>query len=343
MNNLLKRYWYVIAESHELKKNQVLARQLLDEWLVVFRGKDHKPCVMRDKCLHRCARLSKGQVLDGLLTCPYHGWVYNGNGQIESIPAHFGKAVTVADNPSHAFACIEQNGYIYACLSKEPITVQPTAMPSEQHPTYKKIRLKNAFNNTLTNCVENFIDIPHTAFVHKGIFRGKRNERITAQVTRDSGHIQIDYFNEKSNLGSFSFILNPHKKNIFHQDNFYAPNLTHVIYRLDKKWEYTITSQTVPMTAEKSMVYTEICYDFGKWMALPFMPWLIKRQAQRVINQDVEILNQQMDVIQKYGQKFCATSADLIHTWTSEIIDALSAGVEPNTLCKQQQEIEFWV
>lgn len=343
MNNLLKQYWYIIAESRDLKKNQILARQLLDEWLVMFRGQDNKPCVMRDKCLHRCARLSKGQVLDGLLTCPYHGWVYNGNGQLVSVPAHFGRKLAENGAQSHAFPCIEQDGYIYVSLSHTPATSLPPRMFATNNPQSKKIRLVNKINNSLVNCVENFIDIPHTAFVHKGIFRNKRNQKVTASVTRENGHLQINYQNESNNLGSFSWLLNPKGKAIFHQDNFYAPNITHVIYRLEKQWEYTITSQTIPVTSDKSIIYTEINYHFGAWTRLPFMPWLIRRQAQRVIDQDVDILNQQMEVIQKYGQQFCATSADLIHTLTSEIIEALSRGQDLASLPNQQQEIVFWV
>ncbi|MCS5710315.1 Rieske 2Fe-2S domain-containing protein [Candidatus Berkiella aquae] len=343
MNSLLQHYWYIVAESSELTADKVLARQILDEWLVVFRGEDNKPCVMRDKCLHRCARLSKGEVSKGLLTCPYHGWVYNGKGQLVSVPAHFGQRKEEVMNVSHAFACIEQEGYIYVCLSNKPLASKPYAMPQFNNGRYKKVRLVNVFNNTLANCVENFIDIPHTAFVHQGIFRKKANEQIKAKVKRENGHIQIDYENEKNNLGSFSWLLNPKKKVIFHQDNYYAPNITHVIYRLTGKWEYRITSQTVPITNETSIVYTEICYDFGLWNYHPFTKWLIKRQAQKVIDQDMNILNDQMTVIKKYGQKFSTTSADLIHHYTSEIIDALNNGLEPQMLPDQEKEITFWV
>ncbi len=342
MNNLLKKYWYIIAESKELKPNQVLARQILDEWLVLFRGADNKPCVMRDKCLHRCARLSKGHVIDGLLTCPYHGWVYNGNGQLVSVPTHFEKQKKDVMNISHAFHCMEQEGYIYVCLDDNP-QMNPFSMPSFRKPQYKSIRLVNHFNNTLANCVENFIDIPHTAYVHKGIFRNKQNEKIKAKVKRENGHIQIDYENEKNNLGSFSYLLNPKKQPIFHQDNFYAPNITHVIYKLEGKWEYIITSQSIPVTAEKTIVYTELAYDFGIWNYLPLTKWIIRRQGQKVINQDINILNDQMEVIKKYGQQFAHTSADLIHSYTSEIIDALMNGQEPALLPNQEKEIAFWV
>ena len=38
-------------------------------------------------CPHRLVPLSAGTVVDGLLTCPYHGWQYDGEGRCVTIPA----------------------------------------------------------------------------------------------------------------------------------------------------------------------------------------------------------------------------------------------------------------
>ncbi len=340
----LKKYWYIIAETGKLKKGKVISQTICGEALVAFRGTDGQVCVMPDRCLHRCAKLSKGTVKSGLLSCPYHGWVYNGKGQVVSIPAHFGKDVPLPKK-SHAYPVLEQEGYIYVCLdAKEGMAMaKPFNMPEMSNPQFKRVRLVNHFDNTLANCVENFIDIPHTAYVHKGIFRKVRSEKINAQVSRQKGHVKIDYENEADNLGSFSWLLNPNKNPVFHQDNFYAPNITHVIYRLEGAWCYTITSQSVPVSETQTTVYTELCYDFGKLNYMPLTKWLIKRQAQKVIAQDVDILNQQMQVINQFGENFWNTSADIIHESVSQIIQTLREGKSVQTLPDLQRDITFWV
>ncbi len=65
-----RAYWYVVATSDELKPGKVLGRKVLDEWLAVFRGPEGRAAVLRDRCRHRHAPLSKGTVSRGRLRCP---------------------------------------------------------------------------------------------------------------------------------------------------------------------------------------------------------------------------------------------------------------------------------
>lgn len=38
-----KDFWYILAESHELKKDQLKARELFNDWLVLFRDQNGMP------------------------------------------------------------------------------------------------------------------------------------------------------------------------------------------------------------------------------------------------------------------------------------------------------------
>lgn len=339
MTSHLKNFWYIIAESHELQANTVLSRQICDELLVCYRDENGQPTVLADRCLHRCGRLSAGTVNNGRLTCPYHGWTYDGQGKVVAIPSLGNSTNNSLKAPTYPTR--EQDGYIYVRLFNSGDEIQPFAMPYYGKQGWKNIRLQNRFNNNLVNCIENFIDIPHTAFVHTGIFRTNNNEAITAQIKQSNGQVHVTYHNEQRNLGSFNWFLNRKGETISHTDSFYMPNITHVCYALDSQWQYVITSQAVPVTSNQTLVYTEISYHFGWWT--PWVKWLVKRQAQKVINQDIHILNQQMDVIKKYGDHFYDTPADKIHYFVSEIHRLLKEGQDPRLLPMQQQEIIFFV
>jgi phenylpropionate dioxygenase-like ring-hydroxylating dioxygenase large terminal subunit len=157
----LARYWFVVAESRELPPDKVLARQILAELLALFRDAGGAPVVLQDRCLHRAGPLSAGHVRNGQLTCPYHGWTYDGEGRVVSIPAE--------TRPQHDICAIryeacERDGYIYARLA--PGNGMPFAMPRWHEPCWASVRLQNRFKGALADCVENFIDIPHTVFVH---------------------------------------------------------------------------------------------------------------------------------------------------------------------------------
>ncbi|HEY9882197.1 MAG TPA: Rieske 2Fe-2S domain-containing protein, partial [Thermosynechococcaceae cyanobacterium] len=72
--------WHPVARSEDVQKGALLPVHLLEEDLVLWRSSDQLHAC-RDLCAHRGTRLSIGQVTDGTLVCPYHGWAYNGEGQ----------------------------------------------------------------------------------------------------------------------------------------------------------------------------------------------------------------------------------------------------------------------
>jgi len=332
-------YWYVVAQSSELGRDRVLARRVLDERLACFRAGDGTAVALRDRCLHRNAPLSAGTVSDGRLACPYHGWTYDGSGRVVAIPAL--GATRLPAHCSPPYPVIEQDGFVYVRLAREPArATAPFAMPHWREAGWTNLRLVNRFANTVANCVENFIDIPHTAFVHRGIFRSSRDERLTATVRREGGVVSVAYRNERANLGTWRWFLNPGAREIRHTDNFHAPNVTQVIYEIGAK-TFIITSQSVPVDEGETLVYTDLTYRFGPWntLAAPF----VRRHGQRIIDQDVEILRAQGENIARYGAQFRDTPADFIHRMVDSVRDAVGRGEDPGALPAVTHEIEFRV
>ena len=333
-------FWYIVAESHELKINEVIGRSLLGEWLAVWRNSAGKVTALQDKCLHRTAQLSRGHVQNNQLQCPYHGWTYKETGEVVNIPSM---------SPDHkplskcakSYEVIEQEGYIYVRLSNALPLIKPFSMPCHKEKGYTTIRLQNLFKNNVTNCAENFVDIPHTTFVHPKIFRDAKHEKFGAHIVREDGRVKVTYKNEKKNFGWFSWFLNPTGDEIGHTDEFFMPNVTSVHYRFSGKNHFIITSQSVPVNEHETLVYTDLTYNYGIW-TLPSRP-LVRWQAQTIIDQDVEILNNQMETIKKYGAHFQNSPADIIHTWIESIQNELAEGRDPKELPRKETEIEFWV
>ncbi len=335
----LKNFWYIIAESSELSICKPLSRQLFGEHLVIYRGEDGKPIILPDRCLHRCGKLSKGHVSNGKLQCPYHGWEYGMNGKVVKMPSEGDhKNIALCHKPYNS---LEQDGYIYTCLEHHSDIQRPYSMPFFQQKGWKNIRLQHLFNSDVTNCVENFIDVPHTAFVHTGIFRKTEGRPIKVLIQRRNGTVTIDYLNESSNLGSMSWFLNPTKGKVVHIDHFIMPNITHVVYRLPSGWEYLITSQSIPLNDNSTLVYTDITYNFGIWTQLA--AWIVKRKAQKVIAQDMEVLRDQNEVIHRGNNQFINMPCDMIHVMISEIREALEKELDPMALPERKKEIIFYV
>ncbi len=336
-------FWYVVCESHELGAKSVLSRQVLDEALVVLRGEDGHPVVFRDRCMHRAGKLSKGHMCEpGQLQCPYHGWTYDSAGELVAVPAEGEGFERRASRRLQRFSSTEADGYVYVRLSDRPSAQErPFAMPKYQAPGWRRVRLQNRFRNTVTNCVENFIDIPHTVFVHPGIFRTARRQHIQATVTRRQGVVHVDYRGETDNVGWFRRFLNPTGAQIEHTDSFYMPNVTSVYYRFGPRREFFITSQCIPVSGDETLVYTELAYFFGRWT--PFAGPIVRYQGQSVIDQDIVALGDQMDVIDRYGGQFANTDADTIHVYVESIQKVLDEDGDVLGMREKTAEIGFWV
>ncbi|MGL5080368.1 MAG: Rieske 2Fe-2S domain-containing protein [Microcoleaceae cyanobacterium] len=335
-------FWYVVAESRQLKPNVALSRTVLNEWLVVFRGKDGQPVVLRDRCIHRNSRLSGGIVQEGNLHCPYHGWVYNQKGQVIVVPSEGENPKNLAQHCTQYYETQEQDGYVYVRLALNPIDkFHPFKMPHYGELNWETVRVINRFQNTLTNCIENFIDIPHTVSVHPGIFRKPCQQRLEMTVTRRQGSVIAEYQNESRNLGWYTKFLNSQKQEVRHIDQFLMPNVTNVEYDISKNRQLFITSQSIPETENSTLVYTDVTYNYGIWnkIARPFVHWT----AQKIIRQDINILNIQKQVIDKYGTHFTHTPADTIHVFVESIFRALVQGKDPEELSEQSAQISFWV
>jgi phenylpropionate dioxygenase-like ring-hydroxylating dioxygenase large terminal subunit len=335
-------FWYIVAESRELKPGLVLSRKVLGEWLAVFRDSERKPVVLRDRCPHRNSRLSLGRLENGCLRCRYHGWLFEGQGRVVEVPSEGPEFEPGSGRQARSYEVCEVDDYVYVRLIPDPsLDSKPFVMPNYKKSGFRTVRLTNRFHNNVTNCVENFIDVPHTVFVHPGIFRRRRAQRIDATVCRDKGSVLVSYRNEDTNLGWFSWFLNRSGQRIVHSDSFHMPNVTSVEYIFGPGRRLTITSQSVPLEDDETLVYTDLTYNYGIWTAFagPILRW----QAQIVIDQDIVALGQQMEVIKKYGQEFANTRADVIHVLVESIRSELAKGGDPRRLPRTSAEFSFWV
>ena len=334
-------FWYVVALSEHLKPNTVLERTVLGEWLAVFRGEDGKPVALRDRCMHRNSRLSKGKVCQGTLQCPYHGWVYDKTGKVVAVPAEGEDFKATHARRTKHYDTREQDGYVYVRLAEPSEEFEPFQMPYYGKPGWETVRVINRFRNNVTNCAENFIDIPHTASVHPGVFRTSRKQKLEMTVERRDGSVFAEYRNETTNLGWYTRFLNRKGYEIRHTDSFHMPNVTSVEYDMATKRRLFITSQSIPEAEDSTLVYTDVTFNYGIWnkIARPFVRWT----AQYIIRQDVEALGIQQEVIEKYGTQFANTPADTIHVLVESIRSKIEAGEDPRTLLDKSVQVTFWV
>ena len=199
------------------------------------------------------------------------------------------------------------------------------------------------FDGDVTDLVENFMDVPHTAFVHAGWFRSKSAaKRAEATVERTRDAVLVEYFQPGDSIGFTKWLLNPDGKPMTHTDRFFMPNVTRVDYMWGERRGLVISSQITPVTPTQAQVYTAITFRFG--MFNPIARMLLPAYTRIVIDQDVRIMANQTRNIGRFGtRRFHSTEADTIHESIESLRDYARGGEVGPAPEPFSTRIAFWM
>ena len=344
-SGLLKESWYAACLSDELGPKRPLGRTIMEERLVLWRDRQGQPSAKQDRCLHRNAKLSEGVVIDGCIACPYHGWTYDEQGRCVTIPSEgpHSERLPQSARLKH-YPVIERDGLIWVWMGDDSPVGLPFPMPKWQTPGWGAYYMKTPFANDVTNCVENFMDVPHTVFVHAGWFRDATQRAIRTVVERTHDSVLVTYDQPKDSIGFTGRLLNPRGLPMVHTDKFYMPNTTRVDYTFgDEQTAFIITSTCTPVAERQTLVYTLISYKMGRLLnplAALLLPWY----TRQVIQQDVEIMQIQGENLAHFGAPaFHSTPADALHVHIEALRAWAAAGGQGPRPEPTVEEMTFWV
>jgi phenylpropionate dioxygenase-like ring-hydroxylating dioxygenase large terminal subunit len=338
----LHENWYIAALAGEVTARKPLGRVIMQEPLVLFRSRKGQAVALIDRCLHRNAQLSQGALFDNCIGCPYHGWTYNTEGSCVYVPSE--GAQPNSDRSLERFATREQDGFVWVYMGtpgreseREPFRYPPI------NDGWASYTMVTRFQGDVTDLVENFMDVPHTVFVHKGWFRKPgKPKRAQATVERNEGAVLVEYFQPEDSIGFTKRILNPDGKVMTHTDRFFMPNCTRVDYAWGERRHFVITSQITPVTPTEAMVYTAITFRFGVFnhVARALLPWY----TRIVINQDVRIMAIQTENLKRFGRRrFHGTAADTIHRYIEALREYALSGEAGPPPQPTRTRITFWM
>jgi len=339
----LSAYWYVACRSRDLA-GKPLARTVLGQPLVLFRDAAGSPAALLDRCPHRNVELSLGGVEDGLLECRYHGWRFAGDGSCRLVPGLCDSA-QVRGRSATSFATRERDGFVWVWGEADsPPTNEPQPLTTTEENGYATIVRELDFPGTLHATAENALDVPHTAFLHRGLFRGSgwrkhiraavrraaarveaavAGERVLAGdpvlravVRRAADRVEAEYIGEPRPEGLVGRMLAPQGGVVEHWDRFVLPSLAQVEYRLGPENHLVVTSLCTPIDDFTTRMYAVVAFRLRFPSAL--VRAVVTPIAMRILRQDAAILRSQSATIQRFGgEQFESTEIDLLgpHIW----------------------------
>lgn len=204
---MLRRYWWPIAFSDELKGKRPKKVRLLGEDFVVFRDGSGRVGMLEPQCAHRRVSLERGRVEQDGIRCCFHGWLWNADGRCLEQPCEAPES-TFKDKVSlRAYPVQEAGGLVFVYIGPKPAPLLPKYDLLVHAEGMRYVWGLTDYCNWLQSA-EQAIDIPHLSWLHAGpypMYAGKRPK--LEMHRRDYG---INYSLEVpgvpgKNVGSFVF------------------------------------------------------------------------------------------------------------------------------------------
>lgn len=158
-----REFWYPAMASQRLADKPSAAR-VLDCELALYRDGDGRARAVLDRCIHRGAQLSLGEVKDGELACRYHGWRYAGDGACVHIPSLVAGKAVPAGMRVRGFPCVEKHGYVYVWMGDGPPRGEPAGAPDFDCFNWAQGVLE--LECSALALIENNLDWCHPTFAH---------------------------------------------------------------------------------------------------------------------------------------------------------------------------------
>lgn len=186
----LRNCWYMAGWADELGPDG-LPRTLLDLPVFFYRDAEGAPHALFDRCPHRFAPLSMGEVKDGVVTCRYHGLAFDGAGHCVRNP--HGPVTSALSTPS--FPVFERYRALWIWMG-DPKLADPASLrdldflSTAPDTAFNKGYIRGSGHYQLF--MDNLLDLSHTDYLHPDTLGGGSITRTKAKVEqRDDGVIAI--------------------------------------------------------------------------------------------------------------------------------------------------------
>lgn len=188
MGTFVKNAWYVAAWSKEVGR-RLLPRTILGEQMVLYRREDGAPAALADRCPHKLAPLSLGELQGDHVQCGYHGMEFDCSGACVRIPGQQNIPPTAR---VRSFPLQEKYGAVWIWMG-DPALAHHHAIVDV--PRYKEDGWGLVdgqylhFKTNYLNITDNLVDPAHTTYVHKKTIGNSAGENVGVKIEQGDSHV----------------------------------------------------------------------------------------------------------------------------------------------------------
>lgn len=289
----LARAWHPLALEHELQ-DRPLAITLLGRRLALFRSGAELGLV-EDRCPHRNVPLSGGQVRQGALECPYHGWQFATDGTCIKVPG----SSTCAVSGVRAWPVRAAHGLIWGNLHPDPAPF-PQFWAEADDAAYDRFwwSLPGA-PAAIGDAIENLLDPLHSYFLHPGLVRRSRQPQPqTITFTSGAGGCAASYVEDRAGMTVLQRLTEGGRVRSW--GRYRAPTLVQIAFDDARGCQVAINVVFAPL--EPGLTRPYACFATRKGLAPAWLKrWFLITFHRKVLAQDRVMLQRQLDNSQRFG------------------------------------------
>jgi phenylpropionate dioxygenase-like ring-hydroxylating dioxygenase large terminal subunit len=241
----VRNAWYVAAWSHELNR-ALLSRRILGEPVVMFRKENGTPVAFVDRCPHKLAPLSRGELVGDLIQCGYHGMQYDTSGNCVRIP---GQPPIPQAAKLRRFALAEKYNAVWLWAG-DPDAADPSRIvdiPEYRKPGWGLVDGQYLhFATNYLNLIDNLVDPAHTSYVHKSTIGNSGGEDVPVKVAHGDDRVLAYRWVTNAEAVPIMKKYGGFKANIdrWQYYHLYLPSISHVDFgAIDTGGELTETAK----------------------------------------------------------------------------------------------------
>ncbi|MEU8349037.1 MULTISPECIES: aromatic ring-hydroxylating dioxygenase subunit alpha [unclassified Streptomyces] len=162
-----RNQWYVVAYGTEVGREELLARTVCGEPLVLYRTEDGAAVALADRCVHRRYPLSASRLDGDRVVCGYHGFTYDTTGTCVYVPGQrrIPRTARVASYP-----LVEQDSFVWVWIGDPALaaTTAPPRAPWLADPAWATVSGMEPLAARYGLLVDNLLDLSHETYLHGG-------------------------------------------------------------------------------------------------------------------------------------------------------------------------------
>jgi len=290
-----KNCWYPVTFLQDLLKDRLYSFSLYDEPFVLFRNQEGQLVCLTDRCPHRAAKLSDGQLIDGKIECLYHGWQFGSKGECLHIPQLSADAKIPANACVQSFKVVERQGMIWMWAGEANAANEdgiPT-IPKLNQPGFVCSDKITELPCDLSYVIEHMLDPAHIHIAHHG---NQGNRKKAQPLEMEIIESSIEGFR-----GRFRDTKLPNEtwKNL----DFIVPALAHLHFPIPERgWFFGQAFYFFPLGKGRCRILTRSYRNFVTWQVKLMPRWWIHLKQNEILEEDLSQLLGQQEQVERLGR-----------------------------------------